>query len=82
MNAGATRAACVPRRARTPQAPTSARAPLVFTYPAMARTVKVCVCVWVRVGVCLHGCKRLQPCVRVCASGRMFSRTWSCEYLF
>ena len=61
-NAGATRAACVPRRVRTPQAPTSACAPLVFAYPAMARTVKVCVC----------ECKRFQPHVRVCASSRMF----------
>lgn len=51
MNAGATRAACVPRRVRTPQAPTSARAPLVFAYPAMARTVKVCVWVCACMGV-------------------------------
>lgn len=42
----------------------------------------VCACARVCECVCLHGCKRLEPCVRVCASGRMFLRTWSCEYLF
>lgn len=51
MSAGATQAACVPRPARTPRAPTNARAPQVFAYPAMARTVKV----RVRINACLRG---------------------------
>lgn len=45
----------MPRPARTPQAPTNARAPPVFAYPAMARTVKV----RVRINACLHGGERL-----------------------
>lgn len=48
MSAGATPAACVPRPVRTPQAPMSARVPLAFAYPAMARTVKVRVLMGVR----------------------------------
>lgn len=66
MSAGATPAACVPRPARTPQAPTNARAPQVFAYPAMARTVKV----RVRINACLHGGERLVVYVFVQAALR------------
>lgn len=66
MSAGATQAACVPRPARTPQAPTNARAPQVFAYPAMARTVKV----RVRINACLHGGERLSVYVFVQAALR------------